>query len=112
MTPTQTLRVKPNGLPSGARIHVQAFQTRAALHAEILALRHQLLVLQLSSRDPQLPLGCADRFLLGMALTTGERLVISIGHREASDCDRVIVWRRKGFRLYWNQQSSHYTSFD
>src|SRR6266436_9511684 len=61
MTPTQTLRVKPNGLPSGARIHVQAFQTRAALHAEILALRHQLLVLQLSSRDPQLPLGCADR---------------------------------------------------
>src|SRR5438105_15519601 len=41
----------------------QAFQTRAALQAEILALRHQLLVLQRSSRGHRLPLSRADRFL-------------------------------------------------
>src|SRR5437764_9822854 len=41
----------------------QAFQTRAALQAEILALRHQLLVLQRSSRGHRLRLSRADRFL-------------------------------------------------
>jgi len=41
----------------------QAFQTRAALQAEILALRHQLLMLQRSSRGHRLPLSRADRFL-------------------------------------------------
>jgi len=41
----------------------QRFRTRAALHAEILALRHQLLVLQRSSRGHHLRLGRADRLL-------------------------------------------------
>src|SRR5436309_12182629 len=41
----------------------QGFQTRAALQAEILALRHQLLVLQRSSRGHRLRLSRADRFL-------------------------------------------------
>ena len=41
----------------------RAFQTRAALQAEILALRHQLLVLQRSSRGHRLRLSRADRFL-------------------------------------------------
>src|ERR1700674_2515249 len=41
----------------------QVFQTRAALQAEILALRHQLLVLQRSSRGHRLRLSRADRFL-------------------------------------------------
>src|SRR6267154_2338024 len=39
------------------------FRARAALQAEILALRHQLLVLQRSSRGHRLCLGCADRVL-------------------------------------------------
>src|SRR5260370_39616451 len=41
----------------------QAFQTRATLQAEILALRHHLLVLQRSSRGHRLPLSRADRLL-------------------------------------------------
>jgi hypothetical protein len=41
----------------------QAFQTRAALQAEILALQHWLLVLQSSSRHHRLRLSRADRFL-------------------------------------------------
>ena len=41
----------------------QAFGTRAALHAEILALRHQLLVLKRSEHSRKLRLGVADRLL-------------------------------------------------
>jgi hypothetical protein len=39
------------------------FRTRAALQAEILALRHQLLVLQRSNRGRKLRLSWADRVL-------------------------------------------------
>src|ERR1700692_2442812 len=39
----------------------KGFRTRAALQAEILALRHQLLVLQRSSRGHKLRLNSADR---------------------------------------------------
>src|SRR5215472_10492071 len=39
------------------------FRPRFVLQAEILALRHQLLVLQRSSRGHKLPLGCTDRVL-------------------------------------------------
>jgi hypothetical protein len=39
------------------------FRARAVLQAEILALRHQLLVLQRSSRGHSLPLSRADRIL-------------------------------------------------
>ena len=39
------------------------FRTRAALQSEILALRHQLLVLQRSSRDHKLRLSSFDRVL-------------------------------------------------
>ena len=41
----------------------QGFRSRAALHAEILALRHQLLVLQRANRERKLRLGVADRLL-------------------------------------------------
>ena len=49
----------------------QVFQTRAALQAEILALRHQLLVLQRSSRGHRLRLSRADRFLWRRNLHSG-----------------------------------------
>src|ERR1700730_17269459 len=39
------------------------FRTQVALQAEILALRHQLLVLQRSNRGHKLRLGSADRAL-------------------------------------------------
>src|SRR5207302_7758268 len=82
----------------------QAFQTRAALQAEILALRHQLLVLQRSSRSHRLRLSPADRFLwVWLArLWSGWRLALLIVKPET-----VIAWHRKGFRLYWKWKSRH-----
>ena len=41
----------------------QLFRTRAALQAEIVALRHQLLVLQRSSRNHRPRLSIAERLL-------------------------------------------------
>src|SRR5439155_18186408 len=86
----------------------QAFQTRAALQAEILALRHQLLVLQRSSRSHRLRLSPADRFLwVWLArLWSGWRLALLIVKPET-----VIAWHRKGFRLYWKwKRSEEHTS--
>ncbi|PYT72375.1 MAG: hypothetical protein DMG39_10145 [Acidobacteria bacterium] len=55
----------------------RAFQTRAALQAEILALRHQLLVLQ---SWPSAALESRGSMPMGMARTILERLAIGIAH--------------------------------
>src|SRR5437588_4865455 len=81
----------------------QAFQTRAALQTEILALRHQLLVLQRTSRGHRRRLSCADRFLWVWArLWSGWRSALLIVKPET-----VIAWHRRGFRLYWKWKSRH-----
>ena len=82
----------------------QVFQTRAALQAEILALRHQLLVLQHSSRGQRLRLSRADRFLwVWLArFWSGWRSALVIVKPET-----VIAWHRKGLRLYWKWKSRH-----
>jgi putative transposase len=76
-------------------------QTRAILQAEILALRHQLLVLQRSSRHR-------------LRLTAGDRLFCVWLSRLWSDWrstlvmvkpETVIAWHRKGFQLYWSWKS-------
>jgi len=78
------------------------FRTRAALHAEILALRHQLLVLQRSSREHQLRLRVWDRaFWVGLSRFWPDwRSALLIVKPET-----VIAWHRKGFRLYWRWKS-------
>jgi hypothetical protein len=63
------------------------FRARATLQAEILALRHQLLVLQRSNYGHKLPLGWADP--VGLALTFVERLAIDIAHCQAGDRYRL-----------------------
>ncbi len=80
------------------------FRTRAALQAEILALRHQLLVLQRSSRGHKLRLSSADRALWVWLsrLWTAWRSALIIVKPET-----VIVWHRQGFRLYWRWKSRH-----
>ena len=82
----------------------QAVQTRAALHAEILALRHQLLVLQRSLRGRRPRLSCADRFLWVwlFRLWSSWRSALVIVKPET-----VIAWHRQGFRLYWRWKSRH-----
>src|ERR1700675_4860031 len=80
------------------------FRTRAALQAEILALRHQLLVLQRSNRGHKLRLGSADRALWVWLsrLWTEWRSALIIVKPET-----VIGWHRQGFRLYWSWKSRH-----
>jgi putative transposase len=82
----------------------QGLRTRLALQAEILALRHQLLVLQRSSRDRRPPLSIADRLLWVWLsrLWRGWRSALIIVKPET-----VISWHRAGFRLYWRWKSRH-----
>src|SRR5215470_12567238 len=82
----------------------QAFQTRAALQAEIVGLRHQLLVLQRSRRGHRLRLSRADRFLWVWLCRfwSGWRSALVIVQPET-----VIAWHRQGFRLYWRWKSRH-----
>src|SRR5215469_7697604 len=79
-------------------------RNRAALHAEILALRHQLLVLQRSNRSHRVQLGVADRVLWAWLsqLWSGWRSALLILKPET-----VIAWHRRGFRLYWSWKSRH-----
>jgi transposase InsO family protein len=72
------------------------FRTRAALQLEILALRHQLGVLQRSVKRPKLTR--FDRmlwvWLCGAWAAWRSALCIV-------KPDTVIAWHRKGFRLFW-----------
>ena len=77
-------------------------RTRVALQAEILALRHQLLVLQRRKQKQRLRLSLADRLLwVWLSRIWPEwRAALRIVKPET-----VIAWHRKGFRLYWSWKS-------
>jgi len=72
------------------------FRTRAALQLEILALRHQLGVLQRSVNKPKL--NRFDRMLWSWfcGTWTAWRAALCIVKP-----DTVIAWHRKGYRLFW-----------
>src|SRR5580692_11465305 len=82
----------------------QGFRGRAALQAEVLALRHQLLVLQRSRRGHKLHLHTADRLLWVWLsiLWNGWRSALVIVKPET-----VIAWHRRAFRLYWRWKSRY-----
>src|SRR6516164_2753907 len=71
-------------------------RTRAALQIEVVALRHQLSVLQRSVQRPKLT--AADRFLWARLsrFWTDWRSALVIVKPET-----VIAWHRKGFRVFW-----------
>ncbi|MBM3747398.1 MAG: transposase family protein [Acidobacteria bacterium] len=79
-----------------------AFKTRAALHQENLALRHQLGVLHRSVKRPKLT--AADRFLWAWLsrLWADWRAALVIVKPET-----VIAWHRQGFRLFWTWKVRH-----
>jgi hypothetical protein len=70
-------------------------QSRASLHLQIIALRHQLAVVN-RSRRPRLHLTSVDR-LLGHGSRTlgGWRTAVHIVTPET-----VVTWHRRGFRLF------------
>src|SRR5215471_11200303 len=76
-------------------------RSRAALHFEVLALRHQLQVLE-RSRPRRLRLAKADRwFWAWLSRAWGEwRTAVVIVKPET-----VIAWHRQGFRLFWTWKS-------
>jgi putative transposase len=76
-------------------------QSRAALHLAILALRHQLQVVQ-RSRARRLRLARADRWLWAwLSRAWGDwRTAVVIVKPET-----VVAWHRQGFRLFWTWKS-------
>ena len=80
-------------------------RSRAALHLEILALRHQLNVLE-RSRRPRLRLTAGDRLLwvwFSRIWTEWRAALVLV------QPDTVVAWHRRGFRLFWAWKSRHRT---
>jgi len=80
-------------------------RSRASLHQEILALRHQLAVVH-RSRRPRLRLTSVGRMLWAWLAQAwgGWRSAVHIVKPET-----VIAWHRHGFRLFWTWKSRHRT---
>ena len=79
-----------------------SFRSRSALQLEILALRHQLGVLQRSVKRPRLT--AADRFSwvwLSRAWADWRSALVIVKP------ETVIAWHRKGFRLFWTWKVRH-----
>jgi hypothetical protein len=74
-----------------------SFRSRAALQLEILALRHQLGVLQRSVKRPKL--SPADRFLWAWLSSVWSGWESRVSIVKAAT---VIGWHRMGFRLFWS----------
>lgn len=91
----QTLRSAVSAFQVLAAALSATFKSRAALHLENLALRHQLSVLQRSVKRPRLT--AADRLLWAWLSETWAdwRSTLCIVKPET-----VIAWHRKGFRLF------------
>jgi putative transposase len=78
-----------------------SFRSRAALQLEILALRHQLGVLQRSVKRPKLT--ASDRFLWFWLSSLWKNWRSGVYIKAAT----VIGWHRKGFRLFWTWKIRH-----
>ena len=79
---------------------VSVFRSRASLHLEVLALRHQLAVLQGGGRRPRLKPG--DRLLwvcLSRAWSGWQDVLVFVKP------STVISWQRKRFRDHWTRLS-------
>jgi hypothetical protein len=76
-------------------------KTRASLQVDILALRHQLAVLQRVNHK-RLPLRTMDRLLWVTLLRLWPDWRKALIRFKP---DTVIGWHRRGFRLYWKWQS-------
>jgi putative transposase len=86
-----------NVLPSFFAVLSSVFRSHVALQVEILALRHQIGVLQRSARKRP-KLSAVDRFLWAWlsGVWSDWRSVLVIVKPET-----VIGWHRQGFRLFW-----------
>jgi transposase InsO family protein len=79
-----------------------AVRHRIALHAELLALRHQLLVLQRQRGECRVRLRSADRLLWVVLSRLWPRWRDALILVKPAT---VIAWHRRGFRRYWRWKS-------
>jgi putative transposase len=103
--PMDTLRVMMS-VPLSVLLTLRTWaHSRAALQLEVLALRHQLQVIQ-RSRRRRLRLATMDRWLWVVLsrVWTDWRAALVIVKPET-----VIAWHRRGFRLWWTWKSHHRT---
>jgi hypothetical protein len=82
---------------------IDLFRPRAALEAEILVLRQQIIVLR-CGRPGRMPFLMIDRMVLGWIcqLFPKTREALAIVRP-----DSVVRWHRAGFRRYWRWKSRH-----
>jgi hypothetical protein len=80
-------------------------RSRAALHLEIIALRHQLAIAN-RSRRPRLRFSTVDRLLWAWLSHRwdGWRAALLVVQPAT-----VLAWHRRGFRLFWTWKSRHRT---
>ena len=83
-----------------------SFRTRAALQLEILALRHQIGVLQRSVKRPKL--SAADRFLWAWLSSVWNGWESRVSVVKATT---VIGWHRKGFGLFWTDPDKFFVVY-
>src|SRR5262249_43175083 len=80
------------------------FLSQAVMQAEIIALRHQLIVLQRTQKTKRLILGRADRCLwvwLSRLWSRWRSALIIVKPQT------VIDWHRQGFQWYWSWKIRH-----
>ena len=82
------------------RCSLLALRTRQSLILENLALRHQIVVLQRSSKRPRLKNRDRLFWVLLSRIWSGWSGAVSVVKPET-----VIRWHRRGFRLYWTWKS-------
>jgi transposase InsO family protein len=75
-------------------------QSRAVLHLEILALRHQIGILRRSTPHPKLKPSDRIFWVLLSRMWSGWRTALAVVKPQT-----VIRWHRRGFRLYWRRKS-------
>src|SRR5262245_12463667 len=77
------------------------FRSRAAMEAEVLVLRQQIIVLR-RGKPSRLSFLTVDKFVLGWAcrLVPSVHLALAIVRP-----DTVVRWHRAGFRLFWRLKS-------
>jgi hypothetical protein len=80
---------------------VDLFRSRAALEAEILLVRQQIIVLR-RRKATRLPFTAADRFLLGWVCRL---FPDACGALAIVRPETVVRWHRAGFRSYWRWKS-------
>src|ERR1700756_1438668 len=97
-------------IPSGGMITILSalvsllsfrFRSRASLELELVALRHQVIVLR-RQRPRRLQLLSADRLLWGwFSRVWPQVLDVLVLVKPAT----VVKWHRQGFRMYWRWRS-------